>query len=62
MSAQANEQGRLVALEAREVDGYVALGREGKHAMVEDAAAHSAAASGRARYAERKWLSEAPNR
>ena len=60
----------LVELEARGVDGHVALGREGKRVAVRDAARHPAtarmaaklaSAAGRAQYAERKWLSEAPN-
>ena len=60
----------LEALEARGVDGYVALGREGRRAVAVNAAKHPAKArmakklatsAGRARYAQRKWLSEAPN-
>ena len=60
----------LEALEARGVDGYVALGREGRRAVAVDAAKHPAKARmaeklatsvGRAQYARRKWLSEAPN-
>ena len=60
----------LQALEARGVDGYVALGREGKHEIRVNAAKHPAKArmaeklateAGRAQYAQRKWLSEAPN-
>ena len=60
----------LEALEARGADGYVALGREGRRAVAVDAAKHPAKArmaeklsteAGRARYAQRKWLSEAPN-
>ena len=59
----------LLALEERSVDGYVALGREGKKAAV-DAKSRPAAArmvkkllepEGHAQYARRKWLSEAPN-
>ena len=51
------------------VDGYVALGREGRREVAVDAEKHPwkarmakklATASGRAQYAERKWLSEAP--
>ena len=100
VSAQANDQGRLVplldalqathgerpavvladagysneadlaALEARGVDGHVAPGREGKRAAAVDAEKHPATvrmaaklatAAGRAQYAQRKWLSEAPN-
>ena len=58
------------ALEARGVDGYVALGREGRCAVAVDAAQHPAkagmaeklaASAGRVQYARRKWLSEAPN-
>ena len=60
----------LKTLEERGVDAYVALGREGKRAIAADAAKHPAKArmaeklsteAGRARYAQRKWLSEAPN-
>ena len=60
----------LQVLEARGVDGYVALGREGKHEIRVNAAKHPAKArmaqklsteAGRALYAQRKWLSEAPN-
>ncbi len=60
----------LEALEARGVDAYVALGREGRRAVAVDAARHPAKARmagklatspGRAQYARRKWLSEAPN-
>ena len=60
----------LQALEDRGVDGHVALGREGRRDVAVDAATHPAkarmaaklaTAAGRARYAQRKWLSEAPN-
>ena len=60
----------LVTLEARGVDGHVALGREGRRDVAVDAAkcpatarmaAKLATAEGRAQYARRKWLSEAPN-
>ena len=60
----------LAMLEARGVDGHVALGREGRRTAVKDAATHPATArmaaklataAGRAQYAQRKWLSEAPN-
>ena len=60
----------LEALEARGVDGYVALGREDRRTVAVDAAKHPAKArmaeklatsAGRAHYAQRKWLSEAPN-
>ena len=60
----------LVALEQRGIDGHVALGREGKaqaaanpqnrpatHRMGEKLASDE----GRAQYAKRKWISEAPN-
>ena len=59
----------LAALEARGVDGYVALGREGRRQVAADADKHPAKArmagklateAGRARYAERKWRAEAP--
>ena len=60
----------LASLEARGVDAYVALGREGNKAVAVNAKAHPARTrmanklatpDGRARYAKRKWLSEAPN-
>ena len=60
----------LVALEERGIDGHVALGREGKAQAAVDPDARPAThrmgdklatAEGRAQYAERKWLSEAPN-
>ncbi len=60
----------LEALEARGVDGYVALGKERRRAVAVNAAKHPAKArmaeklateAGRAQYARRKWLSEAPN-
>ena len=60
----------LACLEERGVDAYVALGREGNKAVAVNAKAHPARArmakklatpDGRARYAKRKWLSEAPN-
>ena len=60
----------LDALEERGVDGHVALGREGRSAVAADARKHPAKArmagklatsAGRALYAQRKWLSEAPN-
>ena len=59
----------LDKLEALGVDGYVALGREGQREVAVDAEKHPAKArmaeklstpEGRARYAQRKWLSEAP--
>ena len=60
----------LVTLEGRGVDGHVALGREGRRAVAADATKHPAKArmaaklstdAGRVQYAQRKWLSEAPN-
>ena len=60
----------LEALEARGVDGYVALGKERRRAVAVNVAKHPAKArmaeklateAGRAQYARRKWLSEAPN-
>ena len=63
-------EGDLADLEQRGVDGYVATGREGKQAAKRDLEKHPATArmvqklatpAGRAAYAERKWLSEAPN-
>ena len=56
----------LVALEERGIDGYVALGREGKARVAVDphtrAATHRmgeklARAKGKAQYAKRKWMS-----
>ncbi len=64
-----NEQD-LSELEARGIDGYVAPGREGKRVADKDAKRHPAThrmveklatPTGRERYAQRKWLSEAPN-
>ena len=60
----------LVELEARGIDGHVALGREGNARVAVDPdtrpATHRmgeklASVQGRAHYAQRKWLSEAPN-
>ena len=60
----------LVALEERGIDAHIALGREGKAKVAVDrdtrAATHRmgeklASAKGKAQYAKRKWLSEAPN-
>ena len=60
----------LATLEERGVDGHVALGREGRRGVAVNAENRPATArmgeklateAGRARYAERKWLSEAPN-
>ena len=60
----------LVALEQRGIDAHVALGREGKAQAATNAqtrpATHRmgeklASDEGRAQYAKRKWISEAPN-
>ncbi len=60
----------LVDLETRGVNGYVAPGREGKTATTSDPKKHPATSrmseklatrAGRAAYAKRKWLSEAPH-
>ena len=60
----------LADLETRGIDGYVSLGREGKKAKPPDPETCPATSrmakklstpAGRAAYAERKWLSEAPN-
>ena len=60
----------MAALEQRGIDGHVALGREGKAQAPANAqtrpATHRmgeklASAEGRAQYAKRKWISEAPN-
>ena len=57
------------ALEARGVDGYVALSREGKRQVEADKEQHPAKArmaeklateAGQAQYAQRKWRAEAP--
>ena len=59
----------LQALKERDIDGYVALGREGGTAAAVDADEHPAKArmaeklesdEGRRRYARRKWMAEAP--
>ena len=59
----------LAALEARGVDGYVALGREGKRQVEANKEKHPAKArmaeklateAGQAQYAQRKWRAEAP--
>ena len=59
----------LEALEARDIDGYVAVGREGKAAVKVDLKKHPAKArmaeklateDGRRRYGRRKWQAEAP--
>ena len=56
--------------EARGIDGYVATGRGGRRSANRDAGRHPAThrmveklatPAGRKRYAQRKWLSEAPN-
>ena len=60
----------LGVLEERGVDGHVALGRERRRNVVVDAGKYPATArmakklgteAGAAQYAQRKWLSEAPN-
>ena len=60
----------LSELEARGIDGYVAPGREGKRAVNRNPDTHPAThrmveklatCEGRKQYAQRKWLSEAPN-
>ena len=60
----------LGTLEERGVNGHVALGREGRWLVAADAERHPAKArmaaklatdAGRTQYAQRKWLSEAPN-
>ncbi len=60
----------LAKLEGRGVDGYVALGRESRRDIAVDARKCPAKArmaeklstpAGRKQYAQRKWLSEAPN-
>ena len=59
----------LAKLQALGVDGHVALGREGRRQVAVDAENHPAKAAmaeklateaGRAQYAQRKWLAEAP--
>ena len=59
----------LTDLETRGVDGYVAPGREGKQSVTRNLEKHPATGrmvdklatpAGRAVYAQRKWLSEAP--
>ena len=60
----------LLELEDRGIDAHVALGREGKSQVAVDPArlpaTHRmgeklASPAGKARYGQRKWLSEAPN-
>ena len=62
-------RGTCRALKERDIDGYVALGREGGTAAAVDADEHPAKArmaekleseDGRRRYARRKWMAEAP--
>ena len=62
-------EGDLQALEARGVDGYVALGREGKRAVGVDPRKYPAKSrmgkklaslAGQVEYARRKWIAEAP--
>ena len=57
-------------MESRGIDGYVAIGREGRKAVTVDPKTRPvtarmgqklATAAGRAMYGQRKWLSEAPN-
>ena len=63
-------EGDLQALEARGVDGYVALGREGKRAVGVDPRKYPsksrmgkklASLAGQVAYARRKWIAEAPH-
>ena len=60
----------LQALEARGVDGYVALGREGRRAVEVDPGKHPARSrmrkklaslAGQVEYRRRKWIAEAPH-
>ena len=60
----------LLELENRGIDAHVALGREGKSRVAIDTARlpathrmgeNLASLAGKARYAQRQWLSEAPN-
>ena len=62
-------EGDLAELETQGIDAYVATGREGRTATTRDLEKHPATGrmieklateAGRAAYAERKWLSEAP--
>ena len=64
-----NNERDLADLETRGIDGYVSLGREGQAARPRDPEKYPATSrmaeklstlAGRAAYAERKWLSEAP--
>ncbi len=63
-------EGDLQALEARGVDGYIALGREGKRAVEVDPRKYPARSrmgkklaslAGQVKYARRKWIAEAPH-
>ena len=63
-------EGDLHELEATGVDGYVALGREGKRAVEVDPGRYPARSrmrkklaslAGQAAYARRKWIAEAPH-
>ena len=63
-------EANLTALEARKIEGYVAVGREGKKQVDIDSTKRPATSrmqvklkrpDGKAMYKERKWLSEAPN-
>jgi len=60
----------LAALEQRDIDAHIALGREGKAQAAIDPQTHPAThrmgeklagEKGRAQYAKRKWISEGPN-
>ena len=60
----------LQELEARRVDGYIALGREGKRAVEVDPGKHPARSrmrkklaslAGQVEYRRRKWIAEAPH-
>ena len=60
----------MQTLEARGVDGYVALGREGKRAVAVDPGKYPARSrmrkklaslAGQVAYARRKWIAEAPH-
>lgn len=62
-------EANLTALEARKIDGYIAVGREGKKQADVNPTTRPAASrmqaklkrpDGRVMYKERKWLSEAP--
>ena len=60
----------FAALEQRDIDAHIALGREGKAQVVADPQTHPAThrmgeklagEKGRAQYGKRKWISEGPN-